>query len=177
MQDVRDGRYSWIVISWLLFINNFANAGRRKGLSPREYADWIYDRCDDINREVGYRAAWIEAYGEIGNSVTWPQGRKYSKRESLEYFRAWLRDGRSLTEHWRTISPPETITYYTHAKSHSADLRQLPIYYSEGTLFSLHEAYRNGFPLVVYEGQCGTMNAIQTGIAFVRGGAKMYDAW
>ncbi len=174
---VRKGIYSWVGIGWLIFITGFANAARRKGMSPVQYADWIYDQCKNINEEIGYRAAWIEAYGEIGNSVTWPKGKRFTKKEALAYFRAWLRDGRSLTEHWRTVSPPETLTYFAHAKRQDENFRNLPIYYSEGTLYSVHEAFRNGFPLVVYEGACGSMDSFQTGIAFARGGAKMFDAF
>jgi len=176
IDEVRKGNVSWIGIGWLIFITTFANAARKKGMTPLQYADWIYDQCNRINDEVGYRAAWIEAFGEIGNSVTWPQGKTFSKKEALEYFRSWLRDGRSLTEHWRSVSPPETLSYFTHAKRRDENLRNLPIYYSEGTLYSIHEAFRNGFPLVAYEGACGSADSFQTGIAFVRGGAKMYDA-
>lgn len=177
LECVRQGKYTWVGIGWLIFITGFANAARRKGMTAVQYADWIYSQCKTINEEVGYRAAWIEAYGEIGNSVTWPKGKQFTKKEALAYFRAWLRDGRSLTEHWRSISPAETLSYFTHAKRQDPDFRNLPIYYSEGTLYSVHEAFRNGFPLVVYEGACGSMDSFQTGIAFARGGAKMFDAF
>lgn len=176
IEQVRQGQLSWIGIGWLIFITAFANASRKKGLTPVQYADWLYDQCDAINREVGGRAAWIEAYGEIGNSVSWPQGKTFSKKEALAYFRGWLRDGRSLTEHWQQLCPPETLTYFQHAKRRDDQLRNLPIYYSEGTLYAIHEAFRNGFPLVAYEGACSSWDSFQTGIAFVRGGAKMYDA-
>jgi hypothetical protein len=174
---VRKGEYSWIGIGWLIFITGFVNAAKKKGMTPIQYADWIYEECKKINDEVGYRAAWIEAYGEIGNSVTWPKGKRFTKKEALTYFRAWLRDGRSLTEHWGSVSPAETLSYFAHAKRQDADFRNLPIYYSEGTLYSIHEAFRNGFPLVVYEGGCGSMDSFQTGIAFTRGGAKMFDGF
>jgi len=177
IDQVRKGEQSWVGIGWLIFITSFVNAARKKNMSAVEYADWIYDQCKKINDEVGYRAAWIEAYGEIGNSVTWPKGKKFTKKEAMQYFRGWLRDGRSLTEHWGRCSDPATLTYFTHAKRRDKNLRNLPIYYSEGTLFSIHEAFRNGFPLVAYEGCCGSMDSFQTGIAFTRGGAKMFDAW
>ncbi|NLX04358.1 MAG: hypothetical protein GXY33_04355 [Phycisphaerae bacterium] len=176
IEAVREGRYSYICIGWLVFITAFANAARRKGMDVRDYADWIYDQCRRINGEVGYRAAWIEAYGEIGNSITWPQGSRMSKQEALRYFREWFRSGRMLTEHWRSVSPAETINFYTHAKRQDENLRKLPIYYSEGTIFTIHEVFRMGVPFVAYEGACGSRDSFQTGIAFVRGGAKQFDA-
>jgi hypothetical protein len=176
IEQVRKGEQSWIGIGWLIFITSFVNAARKKGLNPVQYADWLYDECQKINDSVGYRAAWIEAYGEIGNSAYWPKDRTFSKKEALAYFRAWLRDGRSLTEHWGQSTPPQTLSHFTHAKRRNENLRNLPIYYSEGTLFSIHEAFRNGFPLVAYEGACGSKDSFQTGIAFTRGGAKMFDA-
>lgn len=175
-QMITDGECTWIGIGWLVFSPFFVAAAREKGLTAHAYADELYDQCDEINQGIGYKAAWIEAYGEIGNSVTWPKGKTFSKKEALAYYREWMTSGRSLTEHWRRLTSPAVPNFYTHAKSRSESLRKLPIYYSEGTLFALHEAYRLGFPLVAYEGQCGTQNAIQTGIAFVRGGAKMHDA-
>jgi len=175
-QMITDGECSWASIGWLIFSPPFAAAAREKGLTVRAYADELYDQCDEINQSTGYRAAWIEAYGEIGNSITWPKGKTFTKKEALAYFREWMTNGRSLTEHWRQLTSPALPNFYTHAKDRSESLRKLPIYYSEGTLFALHEAYRLGFPLVAYEGQCGTQNAIQAGIAFVRGGAKMHDA-
>jgi len=177
LKQVRQGKMSYVCIGWLPFIVNFVRAAEKKKMTACEYADWLYDQCKQVNKEVGYRAAWIEAYGEIGNSINWPKEIMFTKAEALQYFRDWLRNGRMLSEHWGRLMPRKAMNYYTHAKLHSKDLRNLPIYYSEGTLFSIQEAYRNGFPLVVYEPQCGTMNAIQTGVAFVRGGAKIYDAW
>lgn len=175
-QMITDGECTWAGIGWLIFSPFFAAAAHEKGMSAREYADEVYDTCDNINQQAGYMAAWIEAYGEIGNSITWPKGMTFTKKEALAYFREWMTGGRCLTEHWRQLTKPEVPSFYTHAKGRRESLKKLPIYYSEGTLFALHEAFRLGFPLVAYEGQCGTMNAIQTGIAFVRGGAKMHDA-
>jgi len=173
---VAEGDYTWIGIGWLVHCTGFVAVAEQAGISTFEYADYLYQACDRINQNAGYRAAWIEAYGEIGNSVTWPQGCSYTKKEALAYFRDWFTSGRSNTEHWRKVVKPELMNFYKDAIARSTDLRNLPIYYSEGTLLALHEAFNFGFPLVAYEGQCGTMNAIQTGIAFVRGGAKMHDA-
>lgn len=177
MRSIADSTFSYASVAWLVFFPGFVLAGNKKNMSPVDYADWLYEQCDQINRKACYRAAWIEAYGEIGNSVTWPQGIYFSKKEALLYFRDWFRGGRSLTEHWGKLTDPETPTFYSHAKSRDTNLRNLPIYYSEGTLFAIHEAFRQGFPYVCYEGGCGTRNVYQAGISFVRGGAKMFDAF
>ncbi|MDD5707610.1 MAG: hypothetical protein PHR35_16945, partial [Kiritimatiellae bacterium] len=174
---LRSGEISFACVGWLLFSPFFTKAAAQKGLSAREYADELYAACAAINAELGYRAAWIEVYGEIGNSIYWPKDQLFSRSGALEYFRAYLRDGRMLTEHWSRQVPAAAMNYYAHAKSVSEDFRALPVYYSEGTLFSIQEAYRNGFPLVAYESQCCTMNQTQTGLAFARGGAKAYNAW
>ena len=175
-KEVEEGNLSWIGIGWLIYSAFFVAAAQETGMSARQYADTLYSDCNKINEKAGYRAAWIEAYGEVGNSITWPQRISCSKKEALDYFRDWITSGRSHTENWRRLTDPDLLSFYTDAVSRSSSLKELPIYYSEGTLLAIHEAYRLGFPLVAYEGQCGTMNPIQAGIAFARGGAKMYDA-
>ena len=176
LEYIRREKMTYACIGWLPFSPYFVRAAEKKGLTARAYADWLYRQGKQLNEALGYRAAWIEAYGEIGNSITWPEKKIFTKKEALEYFRGWLRDGRMLTEHWQRLMPEDALNYFKHAKSVDRDLRELPVYYSEGTLFSIQEAYRNGFPLVAYEPQCGTMNPTQTGLAFARGGARMHDA-
>lgn len=176
-QLVKEGKLTWINTGWLIFIGSFVLAAEKEGLTAREYADYVYKLTEDLNDEMGFRAAWIEAYGEIGNSISWPKDKKFTKKEALEYFREYFSDGRSLTRHWGSVSPVETISFYSHAKSISEDLRKLSIDYIEGSVLVIHEAFRMGFAMVMFESQCGTYNPTQLGISFVRGGAKMYDAF
>ncbi len=178
VEALRRKEIPYACIGWLMFTPYFVLAAEKKGLTPRQYADQLYDLAEGVNGQIGFRGAWIEAYGEIGNSMVWPEGTVFTKAQALEYFRKWFPSGSIASEHWgNRLIPPETPSYYTHARSRNADLRTLPIYYCDGTLFALHEGFRLGFPLVVYEGQCDTTNPSQTGIAFVRGGARMHDAW
>lgn len=173
----RNGELGWAGIGWLVFSPSFVCAAQERGMTAEAYADWLYRQCDEVNRELGRRVAWIEAYGEIGNSLTWPAGKTFIKAEALRYFREWFTTGRVNSEHWHGLTPPEVQSFHSHARKQNPDFRSLPIYYTDGTLFVLHEAFRQGFPLVAYEGHCGTLNALQAGIAFTRGGAKAFDAF
>jgi hypothetical protein len=174
---VEAGKTSWIGIGWLLLSPSFVCAARKKGMSPVDYADWLYRKCEEINQKAGFRAAWMEAYGEIGNSLVWPMEKRYSKKDALAYFRKWFTSSQSHMEHWHQIVEPEVLSFYSHAKRKNENFRELPLYYTDGTLFALQEAFRAGFPMVVYEGGAGTLNPVQMGIASVRGGAKMFDTF
>jgi hypothetical protein len=174
---VRAEKMSWVGIGWLLFSPSFVCAAQSRGMSAVEYADWLYQQCEELNKNVRYRAAWMEAYGEIGNSLVWPEGQKFSKRDALNYFRKWFTTGQSHCEHWHRIVDPNVLSFYSHAKQKNPNFRELPLYYTDGTLFALQEAFRAGFPMVVYEGGAGTLNPVQMGVANVRGGAKMFDTF
>lgn len=171
------GEITYACIGWLLFSPAFVNAGRRQGMAPQEYADYLYNLCQKVNSEIGYRGAWMEAYGEVGMGVIWPSERVFNKAEALEYFRNWFTTGKVYGHQWHQRVDEDIVSFYKDAKLRNENLRELPIYYTDSMMYVLQEAYRFGFPLVCYESQCATMESTQTGIAFVRGGAKMYDAW
>src|SRR3989339_422995 len=59
IDDIRNEKYSWGGIGWLLFYPGFVMAAEEMGMTAFEYADWIYANCDKINAEKGFRAAWI----------------------------------------------------------------------------------------------------------------------
>ncbi|MFW6059794.1 MAG: hypothetical protein ACODAQ_06410 [Phycisphaeraceae bacterium] len=174
---LHDGVYNYVSIAWLLYLPHWVVAAEQRGKSPRAYADEIYDRCQRTNAELGFRGVWIDLYGEVANSIQWPMGKTFTKREALRYLRSYMTDGRALSGHWKRMVDPATISFYTDARARADSLRELPVKYTDGALAALHEAYRLGFPLVMYESQCHAHNPTQAGIAFARGGAKQWDAF
>ena len=131
----RNGELGWAGIGWLIHSPSLASAAQERGMTTEEYADWLYRQCNEVNRELGRRVAWIEAYGEVGNSLTWPAEKTFTKAEALRYFREWFTTGRVNSEHWHGLTPPEVQSFHSHARKQNPDFRSLPIYYTDGTLF------------------------------------------